>query len=142
MTLTRHSLRLRNYDYSQAGAYFVTVCTHARVCLFGKIADGEMRLNALGEVVAQCWAAIPEHFPDVELDAYCVMPNHIHGIVVITHPAGATHASPLPNDRLPARPHVRWARSSGHSNLPPPNASVKYSARPILWSGSEIIMNA
>lgn len=106
MPHTRHSLRLRNYDYSQAGAYFFTICTHERVCLFGEIADSEMRLNALGEAAAECWAAIPEHFPDVELDADCVMPNHIHGIVVITQSAGATHASPLPNDR-PAGPPSR-----------------------------------
>ncbi|MBC7263420.1 MAG: transposase [Chloroflexi bacterium] len=79
----RRSIRLRGYDYSQAGAYFVTICTQNRECLFGTIADGKMVLNPLGEIAAVCWNAIPVHFRDVELDEYVVMPNHIHGIIVI-----------------------------------------------------------
>jgi len=104
MPHTRRSIRLQNYDYSQPGAYFVTICAHERADLFGEIAHGEMQLNALGRVAAECWDAIPAHFPDVELDAYCMMPNHFHGIVVITDPVGATHASPLPNDRSAGPP--------------------------------------
>jgi putative transposase len=66
-----------------AGAYFVTICTRERECLFGEIEDGEMRLNPLGEMAAACWHAIPHHFPRVVLDAFMVMPNHMHGIIVI-----------------------------------------------------------
>lgn len=79
----RRSIRLSGYDYSQNGAYFVTLCTHNRHCLFGKIADGAMQMNDAGNIVRQCWDAIPIHFPRIEIDELVVMPNHIHGIVVI-----------------------------------------------------------
>ena len=82
----RRSIRLRGYDYAQAGAYFITVCTHNRAHLFGTITDGTMLANAAGNVAAECWLQIPFHFPNVELDVWVVMPNHIHGIVVITKP--------------------------------------------------------
>jgi putative transposase len=90
----RKILRLKGYDYAQPGAYFVTVCTQHRDCLFGEVAGGEMRLNLHGQTVAECWKAIPEHFGHVQTDEFVVMPNHVHGILVIT-PVGATHASPL-----------------------------------------------
>lgn len=77
------SIRLRGYDYTQAGAYFVTILTHNRECLFGDVADGAMRVNAFGQIVAECWDALPTHFPNVELDAFVVMPNHVHGVIVI-----------------------------------------------------------
>ncbi len=80
----RRSPRLQGYDYTQSGAYFVTICTHNRTHLFGQISDaGEMQLSAAGEIVQQCWVAIPEHFLSIELDAFVVMPNHIHGILVL-----------------------------------------------------------
>ena len=87
----RHSIRLRGYDYTQVGAYFITIVTHAscRECLFGDIADGEMQTTDLGRVVAECWDALPSHFPNVELDEFVVMPNHLHGIVVIGDDASA-----------------------------------------------------
>ena len=100
--LPRRSLRLRAYDYAQAGAYFVTVCAHDRRGLFGDIVDGAMRLNDVGKVAQEAWENIPAHFPHVETDAWTVMPNHIHGVIVILYPnvevpptVGATHASPL-----------------------------------------------
>jgi REP element-mobilizing transposase RayT len=80
----RRSLRLQGYDYAQAGAYFVTLCTQGRECLFGEIVDGEMRLNPAGEMVRRVWTEIPAHVPDVDIDAFVVMPNHIHGIIVLT----------------------------------------------------------
>ena len=64
-------------------AYFVTICTRDRACLLGEIVDGEMRLNEAGEIARRCWEEIPRHFPFVELDAFVVMPNHVHGITVI-----------------------------------------------------------
>ena len=79
----RRSIRLRGYDYSQAGAYFVTICTQNRECLFGEIVDGEINLNPLGEVILKWWDALPNYYPPVELDAFVVMPNHLHGIIVI-----------------------------------------------------------
>jgi len=91
----RRSIRLRDYDYSQAGAYFITICAHNRECLFGEIADGAMRLNAAGEIAMQCWQEIPLHFPHSALDEWVIMPNHLHGIVVLTDTVGAKNFSPL-----------------------------------------------
>ena len=82
----RRSIRLRGYDYAQAGAYFITICTHNRTHLFGTIAAGTVLTNAAGNAAADCWLQIPVHFPNVELDQWVVMPNHIHGILVITTP--------------------------------------------------------
>ena len=80
----RRSIRLPGYDYSQAGAYYITIVTHQRDCLFGKIENEKMILSDLGKIADECWRAIPDHFPLVELGAYVVMPNHVHGIIVIT----------------------------------------------------------
>jgi REP element-mobilizing transposase RayT len=82
----RRSIRLRGYDYSQAGAYFVTVCVQGRERLFGDVVDGEMRLNDAGQMVAQCWHELPAHFPHLELDEFVVMPNHMHGIIIVGAP--------------------------------------------------------
>lgn len=79
----RRSVRLKDYDYSQAGAYFITVCAHDRECLFGEIVDGGMRLNDWGRVVQEEWLDTAAHHQGVELDASVVMPNHFHGILVI-----------------------------------------------------------
>jgi len=80
----RRSPGLRDYDYAQSGAYFITICTHQRLHLFGEITlDAGMNLNEIGQLAHDYWCAIPEHFPMVELDAFIVMPNHIHGILVL-----------------------------------------------------------
>ena len=79
----RRSIRLREYDYTQVGAYFVTISAHSREPIFGEIVKGKMRLNEWGKVVAFCWDEIPIHFLNVELDAFVIMPNHVHGIIVI-----------------------------------------------------------
>ncbi len=79
----RRSIRLPGYDYAQSGAYFITICTHERRHLFGKIANKEMILNEYGQIVTQCWLEIPQHFPHTSLDAFVIMPNHLHGIVVL-----------------------------------------------------------
>jgi len=80
----RRSIRLKGYDYSQAGAYFVTICTQNRECLFGEIVEGEMRLNNAGQIVQSVWNELSQHYLGVDIDAFAVMPNHIHGIVVLT----------------------------------------------------------
>jgi putative transposase len=92
----RRSIRLKGYDYSQAGAYFITICTQDRACLFGKVVNGEMRLNDAGRMVLAEWNMLPERFPHVVLDAFVVMPNHVHGIVVITNPATDDTATTAP----------------------------------------------
>ena len=79
----RRSIRLKGYDYSQAGIYYVTICTKDRECLFGNIINFNMELSTLGKIVEQEWHEILKRFPDVELDAFVVMPNHIHGIIIV-----------------------------------------------------------
>jgi len=80
----RHSIRLRGYDYSQAGVYFVTICTERRECLFGVVENGEMYLNEAGCMVEALCDELPQRFPGVELSTKIVMPNHFHGILSIT----------------------------------------------------------
>ena len=97
----RRSLRLKDYDYAQAGAYFVTVCIQNRLCLFGGIVDGEMRLNDAGRMVRSVWEALPNWFPGMELDAFVVMPNHVHGIATLV---GAGLALPEENGAASSAP--------------------------------------
>ena len=78
--------RLKGWNYASAGYYFVTICEKNRNCVFGDICDDTLAFTPLGKVAIECWMEIPQHFPFVELDAFCIMPNHIHGIIVInTH---------------------------------------------------------
>ncbi len=78
----RQSIRLKGYDYSQQGAYFVTICTYKRCEVFGEIRGGEMYLSSQGEIAQAMWKTLPKRFPGIELDSFVIMPNHIHGIVV------------------------------------------------------------
>ena len=80
----RRSIRLPGYDYSQPGAYFVTIVAQDRLCLLGEVVDGEMRLNEAGGMVVEAWEWLARRHPYVELDAFVVMPNHLHGIIVLT----------------------------------------------------------
>ena len=84
----RRSIRLKEYDYTQPGAYFVTICTQNRLFLFGDVVEGRMLLNDAGLMVQTVWEGLPRRFPNVQLDAYVVMPNHFHAIVIIVdvHP--------------------------------------------------------
>ena len=77
----RRSIRLGGYDYSSAGAYFVSVVVQGRLCLFGRVVDGEMRLNGAGEMVRRVWDGMPERFPFIGSDEFVVMPNHVHGVI-------------------------------------------------------------
>lgn len=85
----RQSIRLRQYDYAQSGAYFVTICTQERACLFGVIEEDNMHLNDAGRMVQAVWTDLPNRYPGVEIDAFIVMPNHVHGIVSIVDNVGA-----------------------------------------------------
>jgi len=87
-------LRLPGYDYSQAGAYFVTACTQNRVVLFGEIIDGDVRLNEMGTIVQQTWDDLPTHYHGIDLDAFIVMPNHVHGIIILADESARRHAIP------------------------------------------------
>jgi REP element-mobilizing transposase RayT len=88
----RRSIRLKGYDYSQPGAYYVTIVVQNRECLFGDVNDGKMKLNTFGQIMEYHWLKIPQHFPFVKLDVYQFMPNHLHGIIIITDHTGAKYA--------------------------------------------------
>ena len=80
--LARRLIRLQSYDYSQDGAYYFTVCTFNRVCIFGNVADSAMHPNECGQAVMDVWNLLPHHFPHVHTHAFVLMPNHVHGILV------------------------------------------------------------
>lgn len=90
----RRSIRLKDYDYSQEGAYFITICTKNRECLFGDVVGGKMVLNEIGEIVDDEWNKTQYLRKNVELDEYVVMPNHLHGILTIDD-VGARRGVPL-----------------------------------------------
>jgi REP element-mobilizing transposase RayT len=88
----RRNIRLKGYDYSQAGLYFVTICVQNRHCLFGKITDNKMILNEYGKIAYNEWLKTPNIRSNIQLDVFIVMPNHIHGIIVITDNAAGRYA--------------------------------------------------
>jgi putative transposase len=90
----RNSIRLPNYDYTQAGAYFITLVTNNREYLFGEVDHSQMHLSSIGNVVQEVWKSIPIHFPHATENHFVIMPNHIHGIIIV----GARRAVPLPTN--------------------------------------------
>lgn len=79
----RRSIRLRTYDYRSPGAYYVTLCTERRQCLLGRVVGREMELIATGHLVNRLWQEMPEHYDGTKLDRFQIMPNHIHGIIML-----------------------------------------------------------
>jgi putative transposase len=126
----RRSIRLKGHNYASAGAYFITICTHQRQCLFGDILDGVMELNEYGTIVRSHWLNLPRYHPHLRLDEFVFMPNHIHGILVlidnaggagfvwnIDHPVGAGfegNITPL-TDQLSAKPAPTTIPTPHHS---------------------------
>jgi putative transposase len=101
----RRSIRLKGYDYTQAGGYYLTIVTHARECLFGEICAGTMLPNVAGQMIITEWQALQERFFNIGVDIFQVMPNHFHGIIIIHHqPVGA--------GLVPA-PYIRATTSPG-----------------------------
>ena len=80
----RRLMRLQGFDYTRQGAYFITICTRNRECLLGDVGEGRMHLNEAGLFAQAAWEDLPRHYPHVALDAWTIMPNHVHGIVVLT----------------------------------------------------------
>lgn len=94
--------RLPDYDYSRGGAYFVTICVQDRIALFGAIRSGAVRLSRAGSMVASAWAEMPQRLPTVSLDDFIVMPDHLHGIVLLSSPAPGDTARPRLGDVIGA----------------------------------------
>ncbi|MEK6712512.1 MAG: transposase [Nitrospinota bacterium] len=90
----RPSIRLKGYDYSSPGACFITICTYQRECLLGNVEDGQLGLSELGQMVQAAWSSLLARFPSVGLDAAVVMPNHLHGILVVTKQRAWTSPAP------------------------------------------------
>jgi putative transposase len=97
------SARLKGWDYRSAGHYFVTICTWNREQFFGEVAEGEMCLSPIGEIAAQFWVEIPSHYTGVEMNDFVIMPNHVHGIIVIVSGAAETlRSTSLLNSKMSA----------------------------------------
>lgn len=97
---TRTTLRLAGYDYTSSGAYFITLVTHNREHLFGKVVDGRMQLNRAGKIVLLEWQRLAMHFDFVELGAFVVMPDHVHAILVFHHHKGSQSGLPTWDERI------------------------------------------
>lgn len=90
----RRSIRLPQYDYTQPGAYYITICTDQRQCWFGDVVNNDMHCNHLGYIARSFWVGLPFRFPHIQLDAFVVMPNHLHGILVIINEGTETTTEP------------------------------------------------
>jgi REP element-mobilizing transposase RayT len=112
LTFRKH-LRVAGFDYRDNHAYFVTICTGSRACIFGSVVDGEVQLSQRGHVVHACWQDLPNHHAFVELDAFVVMPNHVHAVIcfVGNDPVAATPASRSPRSGESSLPHGPVSRS-------------------------------
>lgn len=96
MKLKRKNTRLIGYDYASEGLYFIKICIKKRILLFGNIKNDTMELNEIGNIANSCWRDIPNHFPNVILHEYVIMPNHIHGIIELDNSiVWAKNFSPL-----------------------------------------------
>ena len=91
----RRSVRIKGYDYTQPGVYYITICTKERQCIFGEVIDGQMRLNFLGDIAHTCWLAIPNHFASFQLDTFVIMPDHVHGLLAIVDNTPVTKQRPI-----------------------------------------------
>ena len=108
----RRSIRLRGYDYSREGAYFITICTQHRRCIFGHIENGEMILNEFGQMAYAEWEKLPRRWPHVELGAFQIMPNHTHGVIIIHDTiVGAPLAGALADAQNDADDHTADAQN-------------------------------
>jgi hypothetical protein len=105
----RKSLRLSDFDYGTANAYFVTACAQGRAALFGRVADGLVAVSAAGEIVQAVWEGLPIHYANIGLDEFVVMPNHIHGI--IWNLASESVGAGLRMRTIPTRPYTEGQTS-------------------------------
>jgi putative transposase len=110
----RRSTRVKGYDYSAEGMYYVTICTRERQCMLGNVVEDEMKLNEFGKLVELCWLEIPQDFTRASLDIHQVMPNHIHGIIRIL-------AEDLCRDLINEIPTKNNQIASGHNEIPEGN---------------------
>ena len=120
----RRSVRLKDYDYSQAGAYFVTVCAWKKEYLFGEISEGKVSCSDVGEIISDVWRKLADRFASMELDEFVIMPNHIHGIIVLNVGVGLALPGSLPDTIGKMKPKQKGAASGAptKNNVTNPNA--------------------
>lgn len=104
------STRLQGHDYATVGSYFITICTHKRETWFGQVRDQMMHLSNIGKIVDECWNQIPMHYPHVTVDNFVIMPNHMHGIVVI----GETKNLNISDVETPYRASLQTTNTDSH----------------------------
>ena len=130
---TRKSPRLEEYDYSSAGIYVVTICTKNRECFFGDVIDGRMELNNAGKKVKELWSIIPNKFENVEIDAFVVMPNHLHGIVIIGKEGDVVKSVAIGPDAINRVPTPAANEGGGVTGAYNPMLSMNSLSRIIRW---------
>lgn len=130
----RRSTRLQGYDYTQEGAYYFTICCHQRQCFLGEIKNSVMHLNLVGATVKAVWDSFPRLFPLIELDAFVVMPNHVHGIIVITENPSCRGEAFVrgDNNTPPESLSTNASPFPGCNNVPPPHGTQSGSIGAIL----------
>jgi REP element-mobilizing transposase RayT len=116
----RQSIRLKDYDYRQAGAYFVTIVAQDRKCLFGDVADGKMRLNAAGQMIQAVWDELSTNYAGVETDHFVVMPNHLHGVCILVGagPRACPESGGQPQGVAPTKTQSAYAGVARLLSLP------------------------
>lgn len=110
----RKSIRLKEYDYSQPCEYFITICTFNKICIFGEVIEEKIILSSIGEIAKKCWEEIPERFPTVRLDEHVIMPNHVHGIIIITEGRDLINQIPTSNFPLMKNPKITLGKIIRH----------------------------
>jgi REP element-mobilizing transposase RayT len=140
----RRSIRLRGYDYSREGLYFVTICVQKHECIFGKVVDDGIQLNEYGKMIEECWKNIPVHYPIAVLHHHIVMPNHFHGIIEIVDksiqpnpndiPVGVEYFRPNPNDTPVGVEYFR--PNPNDQSIANKNPDPRSSQRPNCTSGT------
>jgi putative transposase len=133
----RRSIRLKGYDYSRAGAYFVTAVAQGRACLFGDVVDNDMILNDAGRMVERWWWQLNDKFPTIVTDAYIVMPNHFHGIIVIV--GADSRVRPDPDPRVRPDPDPRVRPDPDPRVRPDPDPRVRPDPDPRTTAGGHVV---
>jgi REP element-mobilizing transposase RayT len=128
----RRSIRLPEYDYTQQGAYFITICSHLKKHIFGEITSGSMKLSPVGEIAHYQWHQLPQHFNNIELDTFIIMPNHIHGILIITKPQQPITRRDSPDLSNEDTPQVSTLTPFPPSNYKQPHGAVPGSVGAII----------
>jgi len=120
----RRSIRLQGYDYTQEGCYFVTIITYQRTNIFGQIENGQINLNLFGKIVQHHWTQIPLHFPNAVIDQFCIMPNHIHGIIHLSEKTNQTPTRQIPKKII--------QKHYDNENIPLPTGTTPNSLNAII----------